>query len=179
MPKSNKGKTRTIKKRAVYVYLPSEKMTDDWKNKADKTGTSISKFVIDEVEDTLRQEQGEEGYPNRLELIKKLSNQEEENKKLRNENRLLKKLVDNLDTEAKRLRAQPFLDNSFMGVRSYNKELINLLKEGGSYSGEDILTKLNIDPTETDIIKALNTQLEMLENYGIIQYVSRGWKWKQ
>jgi bacterioferritin (cytochrome b1) len=179
MPKPNKGKTKTIKKRAIYVYLPSEQMAETWKNKANSAGASISKYVIDKVEDAINQEQGEEGYPNRLELIKNLSNQEEENKKLQNENRLLKKLVDNLDTEAKRLRAQPFLDDTFKGIRSYNKELINLLKEGGSLSGEDILTKLNIDPTETDIIKALNKQLEMLENYGIIQYVGRGWKWKQ
>ena len=69
MPKPNKGKTQTIKKRAVYVYLPSQKMTEDWKSRADKAGTSISKFVIDRVEDSIRNEEGEEGYLNRLELI--------------------------------------------------------------------------------------------------------------
>jgi len=78
MPKPNKGKTKTIKKRAIYVYLPSETMAQNWKNKADQAGTSISKFVIDKVEDSIRQEQGEEGYLNRLELINKLNKQEEE-----------------------------------------------------------------------------------------------------
>ena len=107
MPKPNKGKTKTIKKRAIYVYLPSQQMTEDWKRRADKAGTSISKFVIDKVEDSIRKEEGEESYLNRLELVKKLSNAEEELKQLRKDNRLLKKLVDNLDNEAKRLYSSP------------------------------------------------------------------------
>jgi len=179
MPKPNKGKTKTIKKRAIYVYLPSESMAENWKNKADKTGTSISKFVIDKVEDSIRQEQGEEGYLNRLDLINKLSKQEEELKKLRKDNRLQEKLIDNLDNELKKFRAQPFLDESFRGVRSYNKELINLLKVGGSITGEELLFKLNIEPSQTELIKSINKQLEMLENYGLVEYVGRGWKWKQ
>ncbi len=139
MPKPNKGKTETIKKRAIYVYLPSQKMADGWKSRAEKAGTSISKFVNDRVEDSIRRDDGEEGYLNRLELIKKLSKTEEELKQLRKDNRLQKKLIDNLDNEAKRLRAEPFLDDSFRGVRTFNREIIDILKQGGSYSGDDIL----------------------------------------
>jgi len=179
MPKPNKGKTKTIKKRAIYVYLPSEPMAENWKNKADHAGTSISKFVIDKVEDSIRQEEGEEGYLNRLDLINNLSKQEEELKKLRKDNRLQEKLIDNLDNELKKFRAQPFLDESFRGVRSYNKELINLLKVGGNITGEELLFKLNIEPSQTELIKSINKQLEMLENYGLVEYVGRGWKWKQ
>ena len=161
------------------MYLPSEGMAENWKTKADKAGTSISKFVIDKVEDSIQQEQGEQGYLNRRALINKLSNQEEELKQLRQDNRLLKRLVENLDNELKLFRAQPFLDDSFRGVRRYNKELIELLKEGGSITGEELLIKLNIEPTQTDLVKAINKQLEMLENYGLVEYVGRGWKWKQ
>ncbi len=178
MPKPNKGKTETIKKRAIYVYLPSLQMVENWKRRADKSGTSISKFVIDKVEDSIRKEEGEEGYLNRLELIKKLSNTEEELKQLRKDNRLLKKLVDNLDNEAKRLRAEPFLDDSFRGVRRYNQEIIDMLKQGGSYSGDEILAHLDINHSDTDLVKAVNKQLEVLETYGLVKYVGRGWKWK-
>ncbi|MCP8320491.1 MAG: hypothetical protein H3Z52_06085, partial [archaeon] len=73
MPKPNRGKTRTIKERAVYVYLPSLEMVKGWKSEADKAGVSISKFVIDRVEDSIRREEGEEGYLSRVELIKKLN----------------------------------------------------------------------------------------------------------
>ena len=178
MPKPNLGKTKTIKKRAIYVYLPSQKMAEEWKLRANKADTSISKFVVERVEDSMRKEEGEEGYRSRLELIKKLSNAEEELKKLRQENRLLKKLVDNLDTELKRYRTKPFLEEDFRGVRQFDKELINLLREGGAYSGEDILSRLNVNPSDTDVVKAVNRQLEVLESYGLVEYVGRGWKWK-
>ena len=59
MPRPNKGKTDTIKKRAIYVYPPSQTMADEWKSKANKVNTSISKYVIDRVEDSLRKEEGE------------------------------------------------------------------------------------------------------------------------
>ena len=112
------GKTETIKKRAVYVYLPSIGMAEDWKERAEKAGTSISKFVIERVEDSIRREEGEEGYLTRLALIQRLNNTEEELKRLRRDNRLLKKLVDNLDNELKRHRAKPFTEEAFMGVRA-------------------------------------------------------------
>ena len=178
MTKPNRGKTKTIKKRSIYVYLPSEKMVDDWKNGADKAGVSISKFVMDRVEDSIRKEEGEEGYLSRLEIIKKLSKSEEELKKLRQDKRLLRKLVDNQDTELKRYKAKPFLEEDFKGLKKFDKELINLLRKGGSYSGEDILDPLNIKPSDTDLVKAVNKQLEVLEDYGLVEYAGRGWKWK-
>jgi hypothetical protein len=178
MPKPNRGKTETIKKRAIYVYLPSEKMVQDWKSRADKAGASISKFVADRVEDSLKTEEGEEGYLSRLELIKKLSNAEEELKKLRQENRLLKKLVDNQDKELKRYRAKPFLDEDFRGVRRFDRELIDLLRDGSSHTGEEILANFNISPSDMELVKAINTQLGILERYGLVEYVGRGWKWK-
>ena len=179
MTKPNKGKTETIKKRAIYVYLPTQKMAEDWKNKAHKAGSSISKYVIDRVEDSIQKEKGEENYSNRLEIIKKLSNAEEELKQLRKNNRLLKKLVDNQDTELKRHRAKPFLEDNFKGIRRFDQELIGLLKEGGSYSGDEILNYLNIKSSNTDLVKAVNSQLAILETYGLVEYVGRGWKWKQ
>lgn len=97
MSKRSRGKTETIKDRAIYVYLPSLEMVGDWKGRARKAGVSISRFVVEGVEDSIRREEGEEGYLSRLELVKRLRNAEEELKKLRNENRLLEKLVDNLD----------------------------------------------------------------------------------
>ena len=178
MPKPNKGKTETIKERAVYVYLPSLGMVEDWKRRAKKAGVSISKFVIERVEESIRREEGEEGYLSRAELIKRLRDAEEELKKVKNENRLLKKLAENLDNELRRYRAQPFLEKAFEGVRRFDRDLIELLRKGGSYTEEQILTHLNIDPSDTDLVKAVSKQLETLEGYGLLEYKGRGWKWK-
>ncbi|MEM2458947.1 MAG: hypothetical protein QXG66_01800 [Candidatus Bathyarchaeia archaeon] len=106
MTRPDRGKTRTIKDRAVYVYLPSVEMVEDWRRRAEKAGVSISRFVVECVEDSIRREEGEEGYLSRAELVKRLRSAEEKLKSLREENRLLKRLVENLDNELKRYRAR-------------------------------------------------------------------------
>ena len=178
MPKPNKGKTETIKDRAIYVYLPSLEMVEDWKRRAEKAGVSISRFVVERVEDSIRREEGEEGYLSRAELVKRLRSAEEELKKLREENRLLKRLVENLDNELKRYRAQPFLQEAFEGVRRFDRDLIELLRRGGSYTEEEILAHLNIEPSDAELVKAVDRQLEALEAYGLVEYRGRGWRWK-
>ena len=42
---------------AIYVYLPTVGMADQWKSMADKSKISISKFVIEHVENSLKQEE--------------------------------------------------------------------------------------------------------------------------
>ena len=51
------------------MYLPSLEMVHEWKDRAEKAGTSISKYVIERVEDSVRREDGEAGYTSRLDLI--------------------------------------------------------------------------------------------------------------
>jgi predicted RNase H-like nuclease (RuvC/YqgF family) len=175
---SKKGKTETIKKRAIYVYLPSLEMADSWKHRSDKAGVSISKFVLDRVEDSISKE-GEETYLSRLQLVERLRKAGDELKSLREENRLLKKLVDNLDKELKRYRGKPFLEDSFEGTRAFNRELIDLLKKGITLSGDEILANLNIELSDTDLIKSINRQLEALETYGLVEFTGKGWRWKE
>ncbi len=180
MARQNSGKTETIKERSIYVYLPSTEMVEDWKARAEKAGLSISKFVMDRVEDSLKREEGEEkGYLSRLELVEKLRAAEEDNKKLSEDNRLLKRLVENLDQELKRYRMKPFAEEGFEGRRSFDKDLIELLREGGSHSQEEILAHLNMDPSEVETVKAVSRQLEALERYSLVEYSGRGWRWKK
>jgi len=178
MAQSRKGKTDTIKQRAIYVYLPSLEMVKDWKERSGEAGTSISKFVIEHVEDSIRREGGEERYASRRTLIERLKKQEEELKKLREDNRFLRRLVDNLDDELKRYRAQPFLDDDFREIRSFDRELIQLLREGELLNDDEILARLIISPSDTDMVKALSNQLHALESYGLVEFRGRGWKWK-
>ena len=103
---------------------------------------------------------------------------EDELKSLREENRLLKKLVDNLDKELKRYRGKSFLEESFEGSRAFSRELIDLLKKGITLSGDEILANLNIELSDTDLVKSVNRQLEALETYGLVEFTGKGWRWK-
>ena len=138
----------------------------------------LSRFVYERVEDAIRREEGEEGYLSRLELIRRLKSAEEDLKQLRSENRLLRRLVENLDKELKRYRAKPFLDESFVGIRQFDRDLIELLRGGGTFSDEEILSSLNIDPADTDLVKAVSKHLEALEAYGLLEFTGKGWRWK-
>ena len=171
------GKTETIKERAIYVYLPSVKLVERWKEAAKKQGTSVSKFVIEHVENSLRQEEEEPGYKSRGELWKEIKRLREELKETARQKRLLDLVVDKLEKEVRRYRAQPFLQANFEGVRSFQKELIDALREGGVISSKELLSKLNIDPFEHEAVKAINKQLEILQAYGLVEPSPRGWRW--
>ncbi len=171
-------KTKTIKERTVYIYLPSLEMVYDWRKRSEAANTSLSKFVIDRVEDSIRRDEGEEGYLSRLELVKRLKKVEDELNGLAKENRMLKRLVENQEIELKRYRSESFLVKDFEGTRRYDQDLIDLLKKGKSQSSEEILARLGIDRTNVELVKALSNQLEVLEAYGLVAYSGRGWRWK-
>ena len=169
------GKTETIKQRSIYVYLPSHDMVQRWKTLAKNSGTSISKFVAEHVENSLREEEAE--YKYRSTLI-------EENRTLsetlnEKERRIghLELLVEKLEQDLRQYRAQMFTDEEFTGVRSYDKKLVELLREPGVHDTDSILSRLGIKPSEVDSIKAVSKQLELLQSYGLVKATPRGWSW--
>jgi hypothetical protein len=170
-------KKKELKKRAIYVYPPA-KMSERWKAQANKSNTSISKFVIEHVENSLNMEQ-EEGYSSRSVII-------EENRQLREtltekERRIshLELLVEKLGEDLRMYRARIFTDEDFRGVRNYDKKLIALLKEPGVRTSEEILDRLGIGAKESEAVKAVSKQLENLEAYGLVRSTGKGWMWKE
>lgn len=174
-------KAKQLTDRAIYVYLPTLEMAEEWKGKADKARVSISKFVIEHVENSLKQEQeNKQGFASRVELIKQIQEKDEEITKLQQDNRLLKMLADNLDKELKRYRAQPFIEDkgAFEGVREYDKELIEFLRKNGTIDSDRILKELGISAKDTELVRAINRQLRYLQAYDLVEPTARGWKWK-
>jgi hypothetical protein len=50
----------SIRERAAYVYAPSVQMLDDWVGRANKSHAPLSKFVLEHVNNSIRQEDAEE-----------------------------------------------------------------------------------------------------------------------
>jgi hypothetical protein len=170
------GRTATIKQRAIWVYLPSIAMKDRWETYAKNAGTSLSKFVIEQVEDGLQREE-ESDYITRQALQEKLHGLQQQLETMLRDKRILETAVDRLEAELRRYRAQPFVATNFVGVRRYSHRLIDLLKRNAVISSDEILTQLGIDPTESDAVTAISKQLEYLEEYGLVQSMPRGWRW--
>ena len=167
---------KELKKRAIYAYPPSE-ISEKWKRIAEESGESISKFVIEHVENSLNKE--EEGFSSRSSLL-------EENKHLREtmqdkDKRVehLELLVEKLEEDLRFYRSKMFTDSGFTGVRDYNRKLIEVLREPGTHGTEEFLSRLRIKGNETEAIKAISRQLENLEAYGLVRTTMKGWVWKE
>lgn len=170
-------KTDTIKERAIYVYLPSERMVAEWKKRAKKQGASISKFVIEHVENSLQQEE-DPLYKPRGELVNEINALKNELRELKDDNRQKKIVIERLEDELRKYRAEVFLEERFEGVRKYDRELIGILKRRGVVDGEELLQDLGIDPRESELVKAVSRQLDNLEAYGLVTATKRGWRWE-
>ena len=165
---------KELKQRAIYVYPPAH-VADLWKRAAGEKKMSISKFVIEHVQNSLGQE--EPDFKTKLDLV-------QENRllldRLREKDRRIDQLdmlVDKLDQDLKRINAQQFSDEKFTGIRSYDKRIIEILKEPGIHSSEELFTRLEIKPQNIESIKALSNQLENLELYGLVKASSQGYAW--
>jgi len=66
------GKTETIKQRAVTVYVPTSNMFEEWKAEAAMHGVSVSRFVYELVDNTIRKK--DSSFVPREELEKKVEN---------------------------------------------------------------------------------------------------------
>jgi len=162
------------KSRYVYVYLPSTEDKKRWDNLASEAGLPLSKFVIEIVENALADEA--EIKP-RAELVKQLGSLRDMIRKLQEELKLKNIVLDKYENELKRYRSAAFLEDDFEGARKYSRELIKILKRGDLVDNYRLLEELGIDPREADIVKAVSTELENLETYGLITSSPRGWRW--
>lgn len=170
------GKTETIKQRSIYVYLPTHEMVQRWKDLANKAGTSVSKFVIEHVENSLLQEENSD-YKTRSQLIEELRTINETLGEKEKRIRHLDLLVEKLEEDLRLYRSQLFTEDSFTGIRQYDRKLIEIICEPGSHSSDEILSRLGVKPREQEAVKAISVQLENLERYGLVKSTSKGWIW--
>jgi len=162
------------KSRYVYVYLPSAEDKKRWDSLASEAGVPLSKFVIEIVENALA---NESDIKPRAELVKQLGSLRDEIRKLQEELKLKNIVLGKYENELKRYRSAAFIEDDFEGARRYSKDLIKILKKGNLIDNYRILEELGIDPRDADLVKAVSTELENLEAYGLITSSPRGWRW--
>lgn len=170
------GKTETIKERSIYVYLPSVEQKKRWDEYANKHGMSVSKFVVEQVENSLSQVE-DKSYKSMGALWLENKQLKDQLDKVNRDKHVLEVALERLEAELRRYRAQPFLDENFVGLRSYQKELVEILRDRKLVSSEEILRRLRIQPSETEAVKAVSKQLANLEAYGVVKSLPKGWKW--
>jgi hypothetical protein len=162
------------KSRYVWLYLPSKADKERWQAEADKAKTPLSKFCIELIESTMAEN---DEFKPRGEIVKELDALKKEIKVLHDDLRQKSIVIDRYEAELKRFRSEAFLDKGYQGVRRYPKELVEVLKARGSVDNYRLLEDLEIDPKQSDLVKAVSLQLEELEEYGMIKSEGRSWRW--
>ena len=169
------GKTDTIKERRVDVYLDTLTRKERWTRIANDEDESLSKFVQKCVEYAI--EHGGVDYADLGDRSKKIQKLEEEVKDLRNEIKQKDIVIDKLESDLKHYRMKPFLAEDYEGIREYDQKLIEILQGTDLITSEEIIRQLDVDHTESQLMRAIDNQLQQLEAYGLIAHTSRGWRW--
>lgn len=172
------GKTETIRQRTVWVYVPTEEHRKKWEKLAEKAGLSLSRWMLSVVEEHVRGAE-DETFGAKADLWKENVELREQNKRYADEKKMAQALVEKLEDEVRRYRAELFLNGpQARRVRQYEKDLVELLRSGGVWGSHELLDKLRIRPTDTQGVRAIHLQLENLQAYGLVDATPRGWRWR-
>ena len=169
-------KSETIKERTVSVYLPDKYMLTEWKKVAKEHDRSLSRFIIERIEESFKENGDGERYTRR-DLIERNQQLERENGSLRKELELKTKVYEALDRELKAMRNDQWLNPTQEGRYKFSRELIILFRSRKKVSFDELLPALAIIPTDVDSIKAITNQIEVLTQFGLIKQDLKGWRW--
>ena len=170
---------KAIKQRTVYVYLPSKDIMEDWKAKAREAGMSVSKFIIQNVREALR-EKDDPTYRAPEELRKEMIELQKDNDSLREELRQKRMLVRRMDEDLRAARAslaRPFLEKGYKGEREYEARLVKILMERRFLTHDEVLDEIGVRPDDAEMADAIGAQIEQLERYELVQQTPKGIKW--
>ena len=159
--------------RRFELYFPSAEDLKRWKSIAEAAKMPLAKWIYETVE----QHQAIKEAGLRTDQLKELADLKEEVQQLRGMVRIKDTLLQKLETELYKSKYAVFEDAEVEGITKYDEELIKVLKRGKTIEGHAILRELGIDPKDSQVIRLLKNQLEILRNYGLITETSYGWRW--
>lgn len=157
--------------RQFLIYLPSENDLKNWREQAKAVGVSLNKYIFEMVE------KGRQEAIPRSDLVKEISGLREENQKQREELKLKSLVLEKYETELFKFKHESFLEPGYQGTQHYSEELVRLLKKGRTYSGQEILKSLNIDPKDSEAVRIVHRQLKLLQDFKLIEEGVSGWRW--
>ncbi len=162
------------KSRYIWLYCRSKAQKDEWQALAGKANTPLSVWCTSIIEERIAED---EDHRPRHKIVKELESLKADNKALRDDLRQKEVVLQRYEAELRRYRAEPFQTEAFKGVRTFSKELVDILKARGSVGSYQILELLGIRPDEPQAIKAVSKQLEELEKFNLVKADGKGWQW--
>ena len=174
-----RGRTKTIKQRTVYVYLPSEKGVAAWQREAERHGVSLSQFVFESVEAGIDPAiAGQRARSNPDELAERVADLEAQLKKAHADGAVKDAALEKLQADLTRYRVEQLKPKKGAATRQYDRKLIEIIQEKGQISNLDLLTALRVAPSDRELVDAYREHLDRLAEWGIIAPTANGWRWR-
>lgn len=162
------------KSRYIWLYCRSKAQKEEWQALAEKADTPLSVWCTSIIEERIAED---EDHRPRHKIVKELESLKADNKALRDDLRQKEVVLQRYEAELRRYRAEPFQTEAFKGVRTFSKELVDILKARSHVGSYEILELLGIRPDESQAIKAVSKQLEELEKFNLVKADGKGWQW--
>jgi hypothetical protein len=160
------GKSKTIKKRTVYLYLPTRDMLEEWKKEAERHGMSLSRFLVEVIDDIMRRNPN--GITPREEVQTGLAKASSELVSLRAEKEELRSQLSRTEQQVARYReslltlAETSQDDTMIG------RLIGLFGQRRVWRLDDVPATLGIDLADEGAMSRLRTNIGYLRKVGLI-----------
>jgi len=168
-------KMQTYQQRRIEIRVPDTETAERWKERAKESKMSLSKFIIEHVENSINLE-GKDGQPSRGELVLENRMLKERLEHATREQRTREKLVKELNDFIETLKA----DNPFYSKNEKDPEFLKMvtskMKDSSFIRSKDVFKVIEIEPTDTRNIKLINFQLDFFEDCGLLDKIANGWK---
>jgi hypothetical protein len=76
-----------------------------------------------------------------------------------------------------KLRHEGLLQPLPRGLIQLNEKIVNTLRGGGVWSSRELLKELDVSPNDIEAIQITTRQLQMLQDFGLVQEGAKGWRW--
>jgi len=172
----NFGLTKTIRRRMIVVYLPTERMTAEWKAEAKKRGMSASRLIFELVDNELKE--SSLGVTPRKQLgleldeawcrIATLSNELD---RLREENKRCQETI----AEYRERLSMPLIVGE---SAEYVPMLAKTIQEKKILDIQNALEILGISRRDTAARQAVGAAADALAKMGLIEKGMSDWRWK-
>ena len=110
------------------------------------------------------------------EIISQKTSLQEENRTLRRDLEKSEAKLRELETQIFKLQHGSFLSDS-ESQKIYSEKVIRVLRSGGTWPGRELLAELGVNPDDAVAIQIITTQLQALQDFGLVTESARGWKW--
>ena len=159
--------------RIATIYLPSEKVLQDWATQADASDCSLSKYIFEIVSKS----QAALTSPTQSNLSKDMEELRKENRMLKKDNQEKALLLEHYETELFKARNKAYIEIDSDEAQIYDTRLVDMLRQGKTIDSYRILTSLGIDPRDSDAVKMVKNQLEELRRFNLVKETPAGWRW--